>query len=89
MKSLAEFFKGLLTDEKGVWSSKRFIAILIALGLLTMLFWSSICKGCIEPNEVIVDGLVVICCVALGVTSVDKFSLFKTAKEKSSDDEQN
>jgi hypothetical protein len=88
MKSLWDFFKGLLTDEKGVWSSKRFIAILISLGLLTMLFWSSICKGCIEPNQVLIDGLVVICCVALGVTSVDKFALFKQTKEKASQDEE-
>jgi hypothetical protein len=87
MKGLGTFLKGLLTDEKGTWSSKRFIAILIALGLLVMLFWSSICKGCLEPNEVLIDGLVVICCVALGVTSVDKFALFKQNKEKSDEAE--
>jgi hypothetical protein len=87
MSKIYEFFKGLLTDENGTWSSKRFIAILISLSLIVMLFWSSICKGCIEPNEVIIDGLVVVCCVSLGVTSVDKFALFKQPKEKTTENE--
>lgn len=73
----SNFFKSLVSDERGAISSKRFIAIFCVLILACLLFWDMWCPNCKRPTEVIVDALNWITMVALGSTSADKFSLRK------------
>ena len=62
----------LLTDESGSFSSKRVIAISCAAALIAMCFIS--CFRAVTITETLVGGLVTFGCVAMGSSTVDKFS---------------
>jgi hypothetical protein len=72
-----KFLKSLLSDERGMVSSKRLIAIICVVILCAALIYTISCPECKSPSEVIVDGIKYICCVSLGSSSVDKFSFKK------------
>jgi len=72
-----KFLKSLLSDERGMVSSKRLIALICVIILCAALIYTILCPDCKSPSEVIVDGIKYICCVSLGSSSVDKFSFRK------------
>jgi hypothetical protein len=71
---MKEFFKSAFSDERGSVSHKRVIAILCFLVLAFALIYKLFCENCQESDSTLVDGLIIICCVAMGATSLDKFS---------------
>jgi hypothetical protein len=71
---MKDFFKSAFSDERGSISHKRIIAILCFLVLSFALIYRLFCDNCQESDSTLVDGLIIICCVAMGATSLDKFS---------------
>jgi len=80
MKNAKTFLRSLLSDERGRISHKRIIAILCFLVLSFVLIYKLFCIDCQATDSTLVDGLIIICCVSMGATSLDKFS-----KKESSD----
>ena len=74
MKGIKEFFRSAFSDERGSVSHKRIIAILCFLVLSFALIYKLFCENCQDADSTLVDGLIIICCVAMGATSLDKFS---------------
>jgi len=70
MKKIIEWVKGLLRDEKGDPSSKRFIGIIAGLSLCVALFINLFTSQPVEPT--IVQSVAIICVGGLGLASVDK-----------------
>jgi hypothetical protein len=70
MKKVIEWVKGLLRDEKGDPSSKRFIGIIAGLSLCVALFINLFTSQPVEPT--IVQSVAIICVGGLGLASVDK-----------------
>jgi hypothetical protein len=71
---MKQFFISAFTDERGSISHKRIIAILCFLVLSFAMIYRLFCTQCQETDSTLVDGLIVICCVAMGATSLDKFT---------------
>jgi len=71
---MKNFFVSAFSDERGSVSHKRIIAILCFLVLAFALIYKLFCAECQETDATLVDGLIIICCVAMGATSLDKFS---------------
>lgn len=74
INGLKDFFISAFSDERGNVSHKRIIAILCFLVLAFAFLYKLFCKNCQDSDPTLVDGLIIICCVAMGATSLDKFS---------------
>jgi hypothetical protein len=70
MKKIIAWVSGLLKDEKGTPSSKRFIGILAGLTLCSALMINLFTEYPVEPT--IVNAVAVICLGGLGLASADK-----------------
>ncbi len=70
MKKIINWITGLLRDEKGTPSSKRFIGILAGLSLCVALFINLYTTQPVEPT--IVNAVAAICIGGLGLASADK-----------------
>ena len=70
MKNFINWVKGLLMDERGIPSSKRFIGIVAGLSLCIALFINLFTSQPVEPT--IVQSVAIICVGGLGLASVDK-----------------
>jgi len=70
MKNFINWVKGLLMDERGIPSSKRFIGIVAGLSLCIALFINLFTSEPVEPT--IVQSVAIICVGGLGLASVDK-----------------
>jgi len=70
MKKVIAWITGLLKDEKGTPSSKRFIGITAGLSLCVALFINLFTEYPVE--ETIVNAVTVICISGLGLASADK-----------------
>lgn len=70
MKKIINWVSGLLKDEKGTPSSKRFIGIVAGLSLCAALFINLFTHQPVEPT--IVQSVAVICLGGLGLASADK-----------------
>lgn len=70
MKKFIDWVSGLLRDEKGEPSSKRFIGIIAGLSLCIALFINLFTSQPVEPT--IVQSVAIICVGGLGLASVDK-----------------
>jgi len=70
MKNFIDWVKGLLMDERGIPSSKRFIGIVAGLSLCIALFINLFTSEPVEPT--IVQSVAIICVGGLGLASVDK-----------------
>jgi hypothetical protein len=66
------FFKSMLSDEKGFISSKRFVGILCAICLCFVMIVSAVSKRTITPPDIIVESLTALSFGCLGLSSVDK-----------------
>lgn len=70
MKRFISWVGGLLRDEKGNPSSKRFVGIIAGLSLCVALFINLFTSQPVEPT--IVQSVAIICVGGLGLASVDK-----------------
>jgi len=73
MKKIFEVFKG----DKGEWSSKRLVGITGALILFSALIYSTVHPKELPPSKDLVSAVEWITILALGFTSIDKFSVSK------------
>ena len=64
---MKNFLKGILTDESGIWSSKRLIGLLGAISLITFMF--------IFRTDLSVESVLILTCGAIGITGA--VSIFK------------
>lgn len=70
MKKLIDWIKGLLKDESGNPSSKRFIGITAGLSLCASLFINLFTNFPVEPT--LVNAVAALAFGALGLSSIDK-----------------
>jgi xanthine/uracil permease len=69
---LIQWATGLLKDEKGTPSSKRFIGIISGLTLCITLFANQFTEEHIAPSPVLINAVAALAFGALGLASVDK-----------------
>ena len=72
MKKIIAWVTGLLKDERGTPSSKRFIGIIAGLSLCVTLFANQFTDAAIAPADSLVNAVAAICIGGLGLASVDK-----------------
>lgn len=70
MKKLTNWIQGLLKDEKGTPSSKRFIGITAGLSLCIALFINLFTEHPVDGN--LINAVAALSFSALGLASVDK-----------------
>lgn len=68
------FFKELLSDETGHYSSKRLAGLLCVIALVIALIGNTFYPKSIHPSEALVDAIALFAFGALGLTSIDKFT---------------
>lgn len=81
MKKIINWLSGLLKDEKGTPSSKRFIGILAGVTLCSALMINLYTDFPVEPT--LVNSVAAICIGGLGLASADK--IFGKKKEEKSE----
>ena len=81
MKKIINWLSGLLKDEKGTPSSKRFIGILAGVTLCSALVINLYTDMPVEPT--LVNAVAAICIGGLGLASADK--IFGKKKEEQSE----
>jgi len=82
MKKVINWISGLLRDEKGTPSSKRFIGIIAGLSLCITLFANQFTEEHIAPAATLVNAVAALAFGALGLASVDKIWSKKEEKEE-------
>jgi hypothetical protein len=70
MKKIITWLQGLLKDEKGTPSSKRFIGIVAGLSLCISLFINLFTEHPVDAN--LINAVAILSFSALGLASVDK-----------------
>ena len=73
MKKIVNWLSGLLKDEKGTPSSKRFIGIISGLSLCLTLILNQFSSIDVAPSPIIINAVAALAFGALGLASVDKF----------------
>lgn len=87
MKKIIGWITGLLKDEKGSPSSKRFVGIFCALTLCITMFANSFSPEDVKPSESLVNAVALLAFGCLGLSSIDKFTKMKSdIKNATSDD---
>jgi hypothetical protein len=71
-KEKISWIKGLLQDEKGVPSSKRFVGIISGLCLSFTLIVNQFTPKLIDPSPVLINAVAMLAFGCLGLASVDK-----------------
>jgi len=74
------FFTQIFQDEKGNFSSKRFIGILAGISLCVALIANTFSHESIKPSAELVNAITALSFGALGLASMDK--IFRKDKEK-------
>ena len=72
MKKCVNWISGLLKDEKGTPSSKRFVGILAGISLCVTFFANQFTEEHIAPSSVLVNAVAALAFGSLGLASVDK-----------------
>ena len=72
MKKIINWAAGLLKDEKGSPSSKRFIGVIAGLSLCITLFANQFTEEHIAPSPVLINAVAALAFGALGLASADK-----------------
>ena len=70
MKKLINWLSGLLKDEKGTPSSKRFVGIIAGISLCTALFINLFTEHPVEMG--LINAVTALAFGALGLASIDK-----------------
>ena len=78
MKEIIAWITGLLKDEKGTPSSKRFIGILCTITLCITMFANSFSPEDVKPADSLVNAVALLAFGCLGLSSVDKFTKMKS-----------
>ena len=65
---MKEFFKSMLSDERGNTSSKRIAGLLSVISLITCLLFK------LTPTTELITAVTTIAVASLGLTTVDKFT---------------
>jgi hypothetical protein len=65
---MQEIFK----DEKGRYSSNRFVGIIAGCSLCICLIVSAVSKRIITPDKTLVESVMFICCSSLGLGTISK-----------------
>jgi hypothetical protein len=81
MKKITDWLNGLLKDEKGTPSSKRFVGIFCALTLCITMYSNSFTETHFSPSKELVDAVALLAFGCLGLASVDKIWGKKEDKE--------
>lgn len=79
---------GIFKDEKGEWSSKRFVGIIGAFVLYGTLAYNSTTHQDIAPSKELVQAVEWIVILTLGFTSIDKIGN-KTKSTENTDNTNN
>ena len=74
----------LFQDERGAPSIKPVIALLGSLFLCGTMLANGLSKTAINPNDSLINAVLVITCIGMGSDSIDKFS-FKPNSYRSPD----
>jgi xanthine/uracil permease len=82
MKKVLNWVCGLLKDEKGTPSSKRFVGIIAGLTLCITLFANQFTDEHTAPSPVLVNAVAALAFGALGLASVDKIWANKKVNEE-------
>jgi xanthine/uracil permease len=69
---IVTWLSGLLKDEKGTPSSKRFVGIIAGVSLCVTLFVNQFTDEHIAPSSILVNAVAALAFGALGLSSVDK-----------------
>jgi xanthine/uracil permease len=69
---IINWLSGLLRDEKGTPSSKRFIGIISGVTLCVTLFANQFTEEHVAPSPVLINAVAALAFGALGLASVDK-----------------
>jgi len=72
MKKIINWICGLLKDEKGTPSSKRFIGILAGVSLCVTLYANQFTDEHVAPSPTLVNAVAALAFGALGLASIDK-----------------
>jgi len=72
MKKIVDWMIGLLKDEKGTPSSKRFVGILAGVSLCVTLFANQFTEVHKAPSPTLINAVAALAFGALGLASVDK-----------------
>lgn len=88
MEKLINLISGLLKDEKGNISSKRFVGILCSLTLCTIIFIDSYSHGENKPSDSLINVIALLAFGCLGLSSFDKFTLMKKDVANSTKEEE-
>ena len=78
---MKEFFKQLLSDESGNYSSKRLGGLLCVIALVIALVANTFTHNDIRPAEYLVDAVALFAFGSLGLTSIDKFTRARNRKK--------
>ena len=81
MNNIKTWLSGLLKDEKGTPSSKRFVGIMCALTLCITMYSNSFTEAHFSPSKELVDAVALLAFGCLGLASVDKIWCKKTTEE--------
>lgn len=71
---MKKFFIQILTDESGVYSSKRFVGILCSLTLVAALIINAFVARDFDKSSSLVNSVALLAFGSLGLTSIDKWS---------------
>jgi len=69
---MKKFFTQIFTDERGSFSSKRFIGIISGLTLCITMYVNSYTSGDIKPSDTLVNAVAMLSFGCLGLASIDK-----------------
>lgn len=81
MKKIVDWSSGLLKDEKGTPSSKRFVGIVAGLSLCITLFANQFTDVNVAPSDTLINAVAALAFGALGLASADKIWAKKETKE--------
>lgn len=71
---MIKFFKQILMDETGMFSSKRVAGLLCTLALIIALIINTTTHENIKPSDTLINAVALLAFGSLGLTSLDKFT---------------
>lgn len=79
---MKKFFSQIFQDEKGNFSSKRFVGIMAALSLCVTMYHNQFTEANIAPADSLINAVAALAFGALGLASADKIFGKKSNNEE-------